>query len=183
MIRAFIAVDFQPTPSLHRLLAGLRALQAPLRVVRPENLHITLKFLGDVEEGLAPSVAEVMEEAAEGVSPFAVTLQGTGAFPHLGRPRVLWVGIKGGEPLVSMAQRLEERLEGMGFARERRGFSPHLTVARVKGGRGREEIVRVAEGHREEVFGEQRVETLRLKRSDLTPQGARYHDLATASLG
>lgn len=158
-------------------------MQGPLRVVPAENLHLTLKFLGDVEEGIVPSLMEAVERAAEGVPPATLTLRGTGAFPNLRRPRVVWVGVEDGESLVTVARRLEEGLEPMGFARERRRFSPHLTVARVKGGRGREAVVRVAQEYEEEGFGEQRVDAIRLKRSELTPRGAIYHDLGSVTLG
>ncbi len=176
-------MDFQASPALRRLLQALRAVRGQLRVVPAANLHITLKFLGDVEEGLVPSLLEAMERAAEGVPPATLTLRGTGAFPNLRRPRVVWVGVENGDPLVTVAGRLEARLEAMGFAREHRRFSPHLTVARVKGGRGREEVVRVTEAFQEEAFGEQHVDAIRLKRSELTPKGAIYHDLGSVALG
>lgn len=182
-MRAFIAVDFEATESLRGLLRELRSVQARVRVVPSENLHITLKFLGEVEEGLVPSIVHAMEESAKMGAPATVVLRGTGAFPSFRAPRVLWVGIAGGEVMVQVAEKLEERLRDLGFPREKRPFSPHLTVARVKGPKGKEELAGVMESHGDEVFGEQRVGEILLKRSELTPQGALYSDVASVPLG
>jgi 2'-5' RNA ligase len=176
-------VEFEASERLLALLKALRASRARLRVVKPENLHITLKFLGNVDEGLVPSIVDVMEQCAKTVPAFTVTLRGSGAFPRLRAPRVLWVGVEDGEPMVTLAQLLEAGLEGMGFPKERRRFSPHLTVARVKDRGERAELMRLMEDHRQEVFGEQRVEDIRLKRSELRPDGAVYTDLARVPLG
>ncbi|MEE9237056.1 MAG: RNA 2',3'-cyclic phosphodiesterase [Thermoplasmata archaeon] len=181
-MRAFIAVDFEPSDVLRGLLGALNSSRARLRVVGAENLHITLRFLGTVEESLVPSIVDVMRRSAKGIRPSLLTLIGTGAFPSLRAPRVLWVGVKGGDALVTLARGLEEGLQELGFPRERRRFSPHLTVARVKGTQGGDRIARVMEEYREESFGEQRVEDIRLKRSELTPSGPIYHEVAKVAL-
>ncbi len=181
-MRAFIAVDFSAGDALLRLLRDLGSARARLRVVAPENLHITLKFLGNVDEGRIPSIVEVLERATLGLPPSLLSLHGTGAFPSLKAPRVLWVGVEGGDALVTIARRLEEGLHDLGFPRERRRFSPHLTVARVKGPQGRDEVARVMLDYRETNFGRQRVDEIRLKRSELTPSGPIYTDLAQVAL-
>lgn len=181
-LRAFVAVDFPPGEALRRLLQGLRATPARLRVVPPENLHITLKFLGDTEEAQVSELVAELHRAAEGLPPFTVTLQGTGTFPRRGAPRVVWVGLGGGDPLMALAGRVETRLEALGFPRDRRQFSPHLTVARVKGAEHRGELLALLESFRETAFGQHRVEAVRLKRSELRPTGAVYHDVAVIPL-
>ncbi len=182
-IRAFIAVDFEASHELLGLIGGLRSSRARLRVVPPENLHITLKFLGGTEEGMVEPIVEVMETSVEGVAPFTLTLRGTGGFPSLRAPRVLWVGIHNGEPMSRVAQQLELGLAKLGFPRERRRFSPHLTLARVKGPQGRDDAVRLIERQRDTEFGLQSVEAIKLKRSELRPTGAVYSDIATVALG
>ncbi len=182
-MRAFIAVEVRPSDALLGLLKALKSSEARLRVVAPENLHLTLKFLGEVGEDVTTPIVEVLRQSTEGVKPFTMSFQGTGAFPSLKGPRVLWVGVRGGDPLVAIARSLEGGLEGLGFPRERRMFSPHLTVARVKGPQGRESLARLMEGYQEEHFGEQRVEEVLLKRSELKPSGAVYSNIAKVSLG
>lgn len=181
-IRAFIAVDFEASQELRGLIGELRSSRARLRVVAPENLHITLKFLGETEEGMVEPIVDVLEASVDGVPPFTLTLRGTGAFPSMRAPRVLWVGIYDGEPLVRVAQRLEQGLGSLGFPRERRRFSPHLTLARVKGPQGRDDAVRLIEKQRDAEFGAQRVEAVKLKRSELRPTGAVYSDVAIVAL-
>lgn len=181
-IRSFIAVDFEASQELRRLMSGLRSSGARLRVVAPENLHITLKFLGNMEEGLVEPIVDALEGSVGGISPFTVTIRGTGAFPRMRSPRVLWVGVYGGEPLVEIARRLEESLGDLGFPRERRTFSPHLTLARMKAPQGKEAAIKLMEEHEESEFGVQRVEALKLKKSELRPTGAVYGDVAAVAL-
>ncbi|MFQ5838038.1 MAG: RNA 2',3'-cyclic phosphodiesterase [Thermoplasmata archaeon] len=181
-MRAFIAVDFEASDRLLGLLKALSSSEARLRVVRPENLHITLKFLGNVDEGMVPSIVDIMKRSAEGVPPFTVILRGSGAFPSLKSPRVLWIGVEDGDPLVTLAHRLAARLEDLGFPGEKRRFSLHLTVARVKASRGKGELAQLMGDYADETFGEQRVEDMRLKRSELRPSGPLYSDVARVPL-
>ncbi len=181
-LRAFIAVDFEARPALLGFLRELTSCGARLRVVPPENLHITLKFLGNTEEGMVQHVVDALEQSTEGVSAFTVSLTGTGAFPNQKSPRVVWVGVRDGDPLVTVARRLEERLQGLGFPREKRRFSPHLTVARVKGRQGKEDLSRVMSEYRDTEFGSQDVEAVVLKKSELRPTGAVYSEVALVRL-
>lgn len=182
-MRAFVAADIAATRRMARLLEALRSSPARLRVVSPDNLHITLKFLGEAEDGLVSFIREVLTQAVEGVEPFTLTLRGSGAFPNLRSPRVLWIGVEGGDPLVRIARRLERGLEELGFARERRRYSPHLTVGRMKSREHVEDLARLMGTYREAAFGTQRVEDIRLKRSELRPTGAIYEDVFRVPLG
>ncbi len=139
-----------------------------------EHLHLTLKFLGDTEEGLVPEIVAAMREASLGVAPFTIRVRGTGAFPNLSRPAVVWVGIEGGEPLGRMAKTIDEHVAALGFERERRAWSPHVTLARVRGSRGVGRVQSILRAHADEVFAEARVEDIRLKKSVPRPQGPEY---------
>lgn len=172
--RAFISVDLPTMPSVVDLAEQLRRASDSLKVVHAEQLHLTLKFLGDTEEGLVPEIIESLRAASRGIGPFTIRVQGTGAFPSLSHMNVLWVGIEGAEPLERVAAALDEGLERLGYERERRPWTAHTTLARVKGGRGLDRVREVLAAHREEVFAETRVEEIRLKKSVLTPQGAVY---------
>ncbi|OGS51342.1 MAG: 2'-5' RNA ligase [Euryarchaeota archaeon RBG_16_68_12] len=155
-------------------MAELRASGAPLKLVQLEQVHLTLKFLGDTEEALVPRIVDAMRRSVAGVAPFTVRVAGTGAFPDLRRIRVLWVGLEGGEPLVGIARRLESETEPLGYPREGRDFSPHVTLARVKGGGNLDRARQVLEAHANDAYGEFPVDRIRLKKSVLTPQGPIY---------
>lgn len=172
--RVFISADLPRLDRLEPLMAEFRASGAPLKLVKLEQVHLTLKFLGDTEEALVPKIVEGMRRSVAGVAPFAIRVTGTGAFPNLRRMRVLWVGLEGGQPLVEIARRLEAETEPLGYPREGRDFSPHVTLARVREGGNLDAARRVLEAHAADAYGEFPVDRIRLKKSVLTPQGPIY---------
>ena len=187
MIRTFIAVETPPEVRAaaagltDRLRRGWRASE--VRWVPPENLHLTLRFLGETEEsGVAPLTA-ALDGVTAGTPPCQLTLGPLGAFPDVRRPRVLWLGLKGAgtAALRSLQRRIEERVTGLGWEREGRPFSPHLTLGRVRPGRAADP----GEGWTRAAVPELafRVEEVVLMRSDLRPDGARYSVLHRAPLG
>jgi RNA 2',3'-cyclic 3'-phosphodiesterase len=151
--------------------------------VAPENFHVTVKFLGRVEDTRVQSVIGALHTAVQGHAPFDLEVGGLGAFPSATRARVLWAGITGGiDPLAALAASVEDALAGLGFPREDRAFSPHITLARVREpGRAPAlaEALRDRSGHR---FGRVPVADTALMRSDLSPRGARYTPLASIAL-
>ncbi len=180
--RAFISADFPPLPRLEALARDLREASRDLKVVSLEQVHLTLKFLGDTEEGLMPEIVSAMREAASGVAAFTVHVRGTGAFPNLGRPSVLWVGIQGGEPLARMARSLDADLAALGFEPERRPWAAHVTLARVRGGRRMDAVGALLRAHESEDLGEARIEEIRLKKSVLGPAGPAYSTVEAVRL-
>lgn len=172
--RAFIAADVSAGPPLNALAADLRDASPSLKVVRSDQLHLTIKFLGDSEDALVPEIIAAIQDATQGVRPFEVRLEGTGAFPNLARMSVIWVGVEGAEPLARIAEALETSLESLGFPQERRPWKAHLTLARVKGDRELDRARRILEDHAYDVFGTSLVDAIVLKKSVLTPEGARY---------
>src|SRR2546428_4333953 len=141
-----------------------------------------MKFHGETEVAFVPRLVEALRAGVAGISPLAVRLVGTGAFPTLHRMNVLWVGMEGAEPLAEIARRLEAATEPLGYPREGRDFSPHVTIARVKGPRGLDAVRRVLEAHARDAFGEVRVDRVRLKKSVLPPGGALYSTLGEVPL-
>lgn len=131
--RGFVAVDVPPTPALARFADDLRAASRGLKVVSLEQIHLTLKFLGETEEGLIPEIVAAIREAAAEIPPVDVRIRGTGAFPGRSRMNVVWVGVDGAEPLARIAATLERALEPLGFPPEKRPWRAHVTLARVKG--------------------------------------------------
>ncbi len=184
-VRTFIA--FELPESIIQLAADLqmrlKSHGLKLRWVRPQNMHLTVKFLGDVATGRIGDVAEAMHRASGNAMPIAVAAQGLGVFPGIRKPRVLWFGLGGRVDLLSEAHRLlEEELEERGFARERRPFRAHLTLARIK---HEMDFRRLLEGI-QDVGSYQSVEFQLtewvLFRSDLRPQGAFYTPLERMTL-
>jgi 2'-5' RNA ligase len=190
-MRAFIAVNLDE--NLRRSVAEtqekLRATGAEVKWVKPESVHLTLKFLGWVDEGRVPEVIEAVGAALKGAQPFRLRLEGVGGFPTPSAPRVIWVGVKeGAQELSELAQRVEAALEPLGFVREERGFSPHATIGRRKGPGGRQALAAVMQTEGERAFGEMQVKRVELMRSDLRPTGPIYtsqraFDLAPARAG
>jgi 2'-5' RNA ligase len=172
--RAFISADLPRIEGLEPLMAEFRASGAPLKLVRLDQVHLTLKFLGDTEEALVPKIVEAMRRSTTGVAPFTVRIVGTGAFPNLRRMNVLWVGLEGGQPLVDIARRLDAETEPLGYPREGRDFSPHVTLARVKAGGNLDRARLILEAHARDAHGEFAVDRIRLKKSVLTPEGPTY---------
>ncbi len=182
MFRAFIAVEVPPSAELQKFSEAVKGLGASVKMVDLANVHITLKFLGDIPEDKVPSIESAMKAAASGIGPFTMQMKGSGAFPNLGRISVVWAGMEGAQPLVEIAKRLESSLQPLGFEPEKRKFSPHVTVARVRDGRNVRELAEVIKDWELGVFGEVRVDKLILKKSVLTPKGPVYSDVATVTL-
>jgi 2'-5' RNA ligase len=136
MKRTFIAVDISDAARLKAAsyTEGLRREFPQLRVgwERPEKLHLTLKFLGDVNEETLQNVQRAVREVVESNRRFQMALAGTGKFPPKGDPRILWLGGQDNGQFAAIALQIERELTPMGFEPERRGFSPHLTIARLR---------------------------------------------------
>ena len=182
-VRGFVAV-LLPDGVRSRLAATaaeLRARAPGLAWVRAENLHLTLRFLGDLEPAALERVREAVQAAATAMDPFTVALGGLGGFPSPRAPRVVWAGVvTGGEGLRALHAALEAALVARGIPGEGRAFHPHVTLARARDPRG-------AGGLGEALgpdpgFGEVRVMALHLMRSELDPRGARYSVLTEAPL-
>ena len=182
-MRCFISVDIEDQALLDALEEAQRRLEtagADLKRVERENIHITVRFLGDVREGLVGELQRLVSGTV--FDPFRVELRGLGVFPSLRRPRVVWVGISDGvEELTDIFRRLERELVGMGFRPESRGFSPHITLARVRSGRNRERLAEELRGRASEFFGGFEIEHIRLKKSVLTPRGPIYTTIAEST--
>lgn len=183
-VRSFVAVLLPD-----RVRAGLAAVSAELRGqtrglawVRADNLHLTLRFLGEIEPARLEQVREAVADAAAAAAPFTVSLGGLGGFPSGRAPRVLWASVAaGGEGLVALHAALEAALVVRGIPGESRPFHPHVTLARARdrrGARGLASVLGAGPG-----FGEVRVGALHLMRSELDPRGSRYSVLADAPLG
>lgn len=184
-IRCFLAVDIPEAAILDRLVAAGRDLLQTgndLRPVSPENLHVTLRFLGDATPEMLRSVEAALDELH--VASFTVEFRGLGFFKDPAYITVIWAGIKAGaNELTAIFNMLEPRLQRAGFRREPRGFSPHLTIARVKVVRNRAALLDFVAKRTDYAFGSFTAQSLKLKRSVLTPQGPIYTTLKERAFG
>jgi len=149
------------------------------RWVRAEGLHITLKFLGNIAEERRSGIERALGEIH--APPFPVSLNGIGVFPNSKSPRVLWVGISAGKELAGLAEEIDEQMASLGFDREKRAFSPHVTLARFKERANKAEI-EAAISVPESNFGTMTAMEFHLYESKLSPQGSVYEKLSTFRL-
>jgi 2'-5' RNA ligase len=182
-MRLFVAVEISPAvrDNLATLMKLLKAVETPAtgkraRWVRPENLHVTLKFIGEAEppklDAIAAALSPVRFE-----QPAELRFRGLGFFPHEKRPRVLWVGIDASPNLTGIAGQIDQGLQTLGFPREKRAFTPHLTLARFEPPGISEGLRAVARENALRDFGALRTGEFHLIESKLKPSGAEYTTL------
>ena len=184
-MRAFVAVEIPEDllKTLAGVQAGLKSRGVRARWTRPENLHLTLKFLGVIAAGQLDVVTQALRSTAAAHGAFTLTAAGIGVFPGLRRPRVLWAGLSGAtDALMQLQRELDDRLEAFGFSRDARGFHGHLTLGRFTEEAGAGGIAAAISGYAAECFGGFDVQELVLFQSDLKPKGPVYTVLARAQL-
>jgi RNA 2',3'-cyclic 3'-phosphodiesterase len=185
-IRTFIAIEIPGNiiSKIRELQEGIKKYSFKIRWVRPENIHLTLKFLGDIEAVNIDEIAEAISKTVTGYTSISLKAKGIGVFPGIKRPRVLWVGLTGqSESLVRLQKTLDENLQTLGFPGEKRPFRGHLTMGRIKANIDVKKF-----GDALMAFRSFETETftagqLVLYKSELKPSGAVYTKLADASLG
>jgi RNA 2',3'-cyclic 3'-phosphodiesterase len=185
VIRAFVAVEIPEDlrAALTSTIGALERLGIDARMSRPESIHLTLKFLGDIEEAQIGAIESTLREVLEDRSTFPVRIGGLGAFPYLANARVVWVGVDGGEALSQLQHRVDTGLSKLGFVPEKRKFKPHLTLARVKSRHNIAALIHYVESARSLDLGEFTARQLHLFRSILRPDGARYSKLVSLDFG
>ena len=184
-IRSFIAVDLDDVGIKEKLIKAQKDLEdtgADLKLVDPEIMHLTLRFLGEIPELTVQKVKEILDGVR--FQSFEAHFSGLGAFPNLNRINVVWVGIVGGhETLREIFEQVEPKLRQVGLAPDNKGFSPHLTIARVRSGRNKLTLADVVSKMKDVDFGVMPVAYVRLKKSTLTPKGPIYttiHEVKSA---
>lgn len=172
-IRTFVAISVTPSKSLRKAMRSLAELGGPLRHNTPDQLHITLKFLGDTTWEQTPEVGAAIDDVLKTHLRFELHLKGVGAFPRPQRPRVIWAGAEMEPNLKQIANQLNERMAELGFPLEERDFHPHVTLAYVKGRlpAGAEEWFL---DYQKTEFGNTSVDRVELLQSELTPSGPIY---------
>jgi 2'-5' RNA ligase len=180
-LRLFIAVKVSSTPSLRKVLKHLEAMGRPVKPVSADNLHLTLKFLGDTDPTRLPEICHAVSGTVDGETAFETDIVGLGAFPRIQRPSVVWAGLENGEPLIRIAEFLEILLSELGFHPEQKPFHPHLTLARIKS-KPPGELAELLNENQTTNFGVASISSVELFQSELQPNGPQYTVLASAKL-
>ena len=184
MIRAFIAIEIDPqlVRQISAVVTDLKPRIAGIRWVPQANFHLTLKFLGDIEENKIEPIARALELALRPFPRFTINAKDLGVFPDLKRPRVLWIGLEG-KKLLELASKVEKALEPLDFVPEKREFKPHLTVGRWRQfDRASRKFLEELEKWQGHEFGESTVAEVIFFQSELRRERAIYHRLRVVTL-
>jgi len=173
-MRLFIAVEIKQIPTILSFINNVKQINADIKLVEPENIHLTLAFLGEIEDSKLSTIEDSMNLVK--FSKFNIVLRGTGAFPSISRPRVIWIGIeKGFNYIKNIRAQLVDNLKINGIKPENdKEFVPHITVGRVKGPRNLSELSNFIIKNANELYGEMEVNEIKLFKSILTPKGPIY---------
>lgn len=179
MVRSFIAVEIDDAmilDEISQVQQTLRDRGADLKIVKRENIHLTLRFLGEIDEGRVSEITDLLQEIR--FKTFSLSLKGVGVFPNERFIRVIWIRLEKGEKeLNQIASLIEKGLRTIGFPPDNKKFSPHLTIARVRSKRDSDKMIPYLHKWKDRDFGQQSVNTFRLKKSVLTTTGPVYSTL------
>lgn len=184
-MRVFIAVELpeEVKKEIARIQSKMTDTANKIKWVNSASMHLTLKFLGEVEKKKLNNVFDATQKITAEFDPFFMEIKGAGAFPHVSSPRVIWMGIeKGSSELTRIAGELEEKLLEYGFPREKKRWTPHITLGRIKQLRDKQLIKKLVDREKQTSGGKMRVEDITVMQSRLTPKGAVYTSLKRFSL-
>jgi len=184
-IRTFIAIEIDPPnkQKLLKLITQLKKSDIPIKWVNESQMHLTLKFLGNIDKTMVSKISDALKTIPESFCQFTIKLSHIGAFPNLHRPRVIWIGIdKGKENLKSLADYVEDALEKLGLGREKREFKAHLTLGRVKSLKNISKLSKIIDETKISFQDEIKIDKIILFQSILTPKGAIYTSLSELAL-
>ncbi|GAB6101062.1 RNA 2',3'-cyclic phosphodiesterase [Thermococcus atlanticus] len=182
-MRAFIAIEINDAvrDNLLRAQERIGNKAARIKFVERENFHVTLKFLGEIDEALAEDVKKALAEIARKHKKHRVRVKGIGVFPNPNYVRVIWAGIENDEGIKAIAKDVEREMRRLGFKKDK-DFVAHITIGRVKFVRDKVELAMALKDLADEDFGEFDVEAIELKKSTLTPKGPIYETVARFEL-
>lgn len=184
-LRLFIAIDIPEhiKREIGELIDILKKYDTDVKWIIPENIHITLKFLGATSETLVTQIRESLLPIVSSYEPFYINIQSTGVFPNEKYPRVLWIGIVDSDLLKELRDSIENTLSLLGFRRDDKEFHPHLTLGRVRAQKGMISLMKELTLFRDKRFGDFLIDQVKLMKSELKSKGAEYTCLYTIPLG
>ncbi len=184
-MRTFIAIELseQFKDALAQVQSHLKYASADVKWVEPANIHLTLKFLGEIDEAKCEKIKSVLDEIARSARSFEISLKDIGAFPNIESPRVIWVGLdKGAKESAELAAKIDEALSKIGFQKETRPFAAHLTIGRVRSSKNKQALKKKLTAYSLQLTANQPINSIILFQSTLTPRGSIYTKLNESSL-
>jgi 2'-5' RNA ligase len=184
MKRVFLAMDISPDSSFIKELESIRyeLHDGHIKWVNTQNLHLTLRFFGDMEERVISHISELISEAVSGCKTFLLTMDSLGVFKSLREPRVIWIGCNIPEEFAGLKKAIDRKLEQIDMQSDKREFSPHLTLGRIKDLPAAGELLKLIERYRGFIFSRQIIENIILYESILKPSGPVYFPLRVFEL-
>ncbi len=182
MIRAFIAIeiDLPSKQKISRLISELKKSKADVKWITENQMHITLKFLGNIDKERIQNISGVLDEISRNFNAFDIQFSKLDAFPNMKRPRVIWLGVKKGADLIKLLnEKIEKEFEKLGFQKEKREYKTHLTLGRVKSLKNITSLAGSIDKIAFQPTDETKIDRLILFQSTLTPKGAIYAPLST----
>ena len=184
-LRTFIAVSLSSSvlAGIEKTVRTLQTLFRDVRWVEPKNMHVTLKFLGDIPLNDLPQLIRTVTQCTSETNSFDLTFQGIGAFPNRESPKTIWIGCReGSKELIQLAESIDKGLWSIGFPKESRHFSPHLTIGRIKKSVQESPLMPLLDEEDDRLFGSCSVSEVQIFSSELTRHGAIYDELAAIPL-
>jgi len=184
-LRCFIAIDIpdQIKRDIGELIEIFKKYDTDVKWIAHENIHITLKFLGNTHVDLIHEICKSLGNILLPFEPFYIKIYSVGVFPNRKYPRIIWIGIEDSEILIRLQRDVEESMALLGYQKEDRKFHPHLTVGRVRSPKGISNLINELDIFKEKHFGNVKVEDVKLMESRLKPSGAQYFCLYKIPLG
>lgn len=184
-IRCFISIELPESlkKSIGNTVDTLKKSEADVKWVTEENIHITLKFLGRTDEALIIPIKTNLHKKLLHYSAFYIRIADAGCFPNIKHPRVIWIGLKESELLENLYKDIESEMVKLGFTQEKRDFSPHLTIGRVRSQKRIPGLIKILDEFSANDFGTIQIKSIFLKKSELNPAGAKYYTLAEIPFG
>jgi len=183
-MRSFIAIEV-PTAIKASIDGIIRAVSGEARGIRwvsTENIHLTIKFLGDVRDDIVAEIENRLKLIGKRYHPFSVGIRGLGSFPNFNNPNVLWLGVEASDQLEALYREIDVTLSDMGFQKDNRRFSPHLTIARVKDRHNIGPVLKELSTYKDAFFGTIEIREILLMKSVLKPSGAEHSKAAVIEL-
>jgi RNA 2',3'-cyclic 3'-phosphodiesterase len=175
-LRCFIAIEIPEAikQGISEIIDLLKKYNIDIKWVKSENLHITLKFLGNTQDNLLQKIQESLFNIVLSYEPFYIKIYTTGVFPNRRNPRIIWVGIEDSDMLEKIKIDIEDSMALLGFQKENKGFKPHLTLGRVRSQKGIINLINELDNFKNKDFGNIYVKDIKLMKSVLKPTGAEY---------
>lgn len=177
-LRAFLAIDVDEDlkAKMYKIIKEFKKIDANIKYVDLENLHLTLKFFGEIDSEGIELLSSKIESVVSDFDKFTIKIKGCGAFPNTNRIKVIWFGLDGDELIKQLHDELDKEFVKLGFDKDKK-FSSHLTIGRMRSAKGKNKVKSTIEEFSEVEIGEMDVDKIILKKSTLTPQGPIYEDL------